>query len=148
MINDTHVLDTSALLAHYFDEPGADVVEQLWATGSARPGVSAVTVAELRHRLDEEMSDSGEAREAADAYLNELTVCLPVDRMVAEFAWQLKEAIAERIPLADALIAATARAAGAVLVHRNPHFERIPHTVVDQVVLPLKTGEQGSSPGP
>jgi predicted nucleic acid-binding protein len=148
MINDTHVLDTSALLAHYFDEPGADVVEQLWATGPARPGVSAVTVAELRHRLDEEMSDSGEAREAADAYLNELTVCLPVDRMVAEFAWQLKEAIAERIPLADALIAATARAAGAVLVHRNPHFERIPHTVVDQVVLPLKTGEQGSSPGP
>ena len=117
MINVTHVLDTSALLAHYFDEPGADVVEQLWATGSARPGVSAVTVAELRHRLDEEMSDSGEAREAADAYLNELTVCLPVDRMVAEFAWQLKEAIAERIPLADALIAATARAAGAVLLH-------------------------------
>ncbi|MCX7032236.1 MAG: hypothetical protein NTU62_19290 [Spirochaetes bacterium] len=47
-----------------------------------------------------------EAREAADAYLNELTVCLPVDRMVAELAWQLKEAIA-----------ATARAAGAVLVH-------------------------------
>jgi len=148
MINDTHVLDTSALLAHYFDEPGADVVEQLWATGSARPGVSAVTVAELRHRLDEEMSDSGEAREAADAYLNELTVCLPVDRMVAELAWQLKEAIAERIPLVDALIAATARAAGAVLVHRDPHFERIPRTVVDQVVLPLKAGEQGSSPRP
>ena len=148
MINVTHVLDTSALLAHYFDEPGADVVEQLWATGSARPGVSAVTVAELRHRLDEEMSDSGEAREAADAYLNELTVCLPVDRMVAELAWQLKEAIAERIPLVDALIAATGRAAGAVLVHRDPHFERIPRTVVDQVVLPLKAGEQGSSPRP
>lgn len=148
MINVTHVLDTSALLAHYFDEPGADVVEQLWATGSARPGVSAVTVAELRHRLGEEMGDSGEAREAADAYLNELTVCLPVDRMVAELAWKLKEAIAERIPLVDALIAATARAAGAVLVHRDPHFERIPRTVVDQVVLPLKTGERGSSPGP
>ena len=60
MINVTHVLDTSALLAHYF---------------------------------------------------NELTVCLPVDRTVAELAWQLEEAIAERIPLVDALIAATARAA-------------------------------------
>jgi predicted nucleic acid-binding protein len=132
----THVLDTSALLVHYFDEPGAGVVEQLWATGSARPGVSAVTVTELKHRLGEEMSDRGEAREAAAAYLNELTVCLPVDRLVAEFAWQLKEASAERIPLAAALIAATARAAGAVLVHRDPHFERIPRTVVDQVVLP------------
>ncbi len=31
--------------------------------------------------------------------------------MVAELAWQLMEAIAERIPLVDALIAATARAA-------------------------------------
>ncbi|MCX7039105.1 MAG: type II toxin-antitoxin system VapC family toxin [Spirochaetes bacterium] len=143
MNNVTHLLDTSALLAHYFDEPGADVVEQLWATGSARPGVSAVTVAELKQRLGEEMSDSGEAREAADAYLNELTVCLPVDRMVAELACQLMEATAERIPLVDALIAATARAAGAVLVHRDPHFERIPRTVVDQIVLPMKIGKRG-----
>jgi predicted nucleic acid-binding protein len=142
MINVTHVLDTSALLAHYFDEPGADVVERLWATGSAKPGVSAVTVAELKHRLGEEMNDSGEAREAADAYLNDLTVCLPVDRIVAELAWQLREAVAERIPLVDALIAATARAAGAVLVHRDPHFERIPHAVVDQIMLPMKTGER------
>jgi len=143
MNNVTHLLDTSALLAHYFDEPGADVVEQLWATGSARPGVSAVTVAELKHRLGEEMSDSGEAREAADAYLNELTVCLPVDRIVAELACQLTAVTAEMIPLVDALIAATARAAGAVLVHRDPHFERIPRTVVDQIVLPMKTGKRG-----
>jgi predicted nucleic acid-binding protein len=146
MINVTHVLDTSALLAHYFDEPGAEVVEQLWATASARPGVSTLTIAELRRRLGEEMSDSGEAREAAAAYFNELTVCLPVDRTVAELAWQLEEAIAERIPLVDALIAATARAAGAVLVHRDPHFQRIPRTLVDQVVLPLKKGKKGGGP--
>jgi len=132
----THILDTSALLVHYFDEPGADVVEQLWATGSTRPGVSAVTVAELKRRLGEEVSDRGEALAAADAYLNELTVCLPVDRIVAESAWQLKEASAQRIPLVDALIAATARVTGAVLVHRDPHFQRIPRSVVDQVVLP------------
>jgi hypothetical protein len=68
-----------------------------------------------------------------------------VDRIVAELAWQLKEAIVERIPLVDALIAATAQAADAVLVHRDPHFERIPRTLVDQVVLQLKTGEQGGN---
>jgi predicted nucleic acid-binding protein len=134
----SHVLDTSALLAHYFDEPGADVVERLWAAGSTRPGVSAVTVTELKSRLDDETSGSGEARDAADAYLSELTICLPVDRVVAEHAWQIRNAITGRIPLVDALIAATARAAGAVLVHRDPHLERIPRTMVEQLVLPQK----------
>ena len=134
----SHVLDTSALLAHYFDEPGADEVERLWAAGTAKPGVSAVTVTELKSRLDEETNGSGEARDAADAYLNELTVCLPVDRGVAELAWQIRNAIDGRIPLVDALIAATARAAGAVLVHRDPHMARIPGTLVEQLVLPQK----------
>jgi hypothetical protein len=27
-------------------------------------------------------------------------------------------------------------------VHRDPHFERIPHAVVDQIMLPMKTGER------
>ena len=132
----THVLDTSALLAHYFDEPGADVVERLWSSRSERPAICAVTVTELKTRLRDELTDGVEAREAADAYLNELTVCLPVDRTVAELAWQLKESIGDRIPLVDALIAATARSAGAVLVHRDPHLGRIPREVVDQIVLP------------
>ncbi len=26
----SHVLDTSAILAHYYDEPGADEVAKLW----------------------------------------------------------------------------------------------------------------------
>jgi PIN domain nuclease of toxin-antitoxin system len=32
----SHVLDMSALLAHYFDEPGADEVQRLWAAGTAK----------------------------------------------------------------------------------------------------------------
>jgi predicted nucleic acid-binding protein len=132
----THVLDTSALLAHYFDEPGADVVQRLWASGSSKPGICAVTVTELKARLGEELTDDAEVQQAIDAYLDELTVCLPVDRAVAELAWQVKESASERIPLVDALIAATARAFNAVLVHRDPHFSCIPLEVVGQVVLP------------
>jgi predicted nucleic acid-binding protein len=132
----THVLDTSALLAHFFDEPGADAVQSLWDSGSAKPGICAVTATELKARLNEELASNAEAERAVEAYLDELTVCLPVDRAVAEMAWQVKESCPDRIPLVDALIAGTARACSAVLVHRDPHLARIPREVVGQVVLP------------
>ncbi|MGA2380338.1 MAG: PIN domain-containing protein [Spirochaetia bacterium] len=131
----THVLDTSALLAHFFDEPGAAVVQELWTSKGPRPGICAVTVAELRGRLSEEMGDGGDAQAAADAYLQDLTVCLDVDRAVAELAWHIRAATPQRLPLVDALIAATARAAGAILVHKDPHMARIPGEVVRQIVL-------------
>ena len=132
----THILDTSALLAHYFDEPGAEEVQGLWASGSGKPGICAVTVTELKVRLREELTEDAEAEQAVEAYLEELTICLPVDRVVAELAWQVKESVSERIPLIDALIAVTARARNAVLVHRDPHLACIPREVVDQLVLP------------
>ena len=132
----THLLDTSALLAHYFEEPGAETVAKFWRSGSALPAISVVTIPELRGRLRAELSDDAEALRAADAYLNELTVSLPVDRATAELAWQLRLATPDRLPLVDALIAATARSAGAVLVHRDPHMARIPRGLLEQMVLP------------
>lgn len=134
----THLLDTSALLAHYFDEPGAELVQQLWASGGGKPAICAVTVAELRARLREELTDSAQAALAAEAYLDELTICLPVDREVAELAWQLRESVSVRLPLVDALIAAAARSVDAVLVHRDPHLAAIPRQIVKQVLLPGK----------
>jgi len=131
----THVLDTSALLTHYFNEPGARLMEELWSDESARLAISSVTVAELKGRLHQEIRDDTEAIMAADAYLNQLTTCLPVDRATAEMAWQLREATPDRLPLVDALIAATARAAGAILVHKDPHMSRIPAGLVRQIAL-------------
>jgi predicted nucleic acid-binding protein len=131
----THVLDTSALLAHYFDEPGAERVNELWADPSFRPAVSAITVVELKGRLGREISDDAEAMRAADTYVNELTTCLPVDRVTAELAWQLRHISSGRLPLVDALIAATARAADAVLVHKDPHFSQIPAGLLRQIDL-------------
>jgi predicted nucleic acid-binding protein len=131
----SHVLDTSALLAHYFDEPGAGLVAEIWSDASARVAISAVTVAELKGRLRLEITENAEAARAADAYLNELTTCLPVDRATAEIAWQLRQATPERLPLVDALVAATARAAGAVLVHKDPHMSQIPADLVRQISL-------------
>ncbi len=131
----THVLDTSALLAHYFNESGAGLVDRLWSDESFKIAISAVTVAELKGRLQQEITEDAEAAKAADAYLNDLTTCLPVDRATAELAWQLRNAVPERLPLVDALIAATAQAAGAVLVHKDPHMSRIPGSLVRQISL-------------
>ena len=131
----THVLDTSALLAHYFNEPGAGVIESLWSDESFRLAISAVTIAELKGRLHQEITDDGESAKAADVYLNELTICLPVDRATAEMAWQLRQASPSRLPLVDSLIAATARAAGAILVHKDPHMSQIPAGLVRQIAL-------------
>jgi predicted nucleic acid-binding protein len=131
----THVLDTSALLAHFFDEPGAEFVQELWTSNGPRPAICAVTIAELRGRLSQELGSTEEARASADAYLQELTVCVDVDRAVAELACQIRAATPQRLPLVDALIAAAARSIGAVLVHKDPHMARIPGEVVEQIML-------------
>jgi len=134
-MNVSYILDTSALLAHYFDEIGAEIVQRLWESGGSKPGISAVTVAELKGRLDLEEGDRKEIESVCEAYLGELTTCMPVDRSVAELAWQIRAATPQRLPLVDALIAATARKAGAILVHKDPHMARIPEGLVKQLKL-------------
>jgi len=64
-----------------------------------------------------------------------LTVCLEVDRAVAELACHIRAATPERLPLVDSLIAATARSADAVLVHKDFHMSRIPTEIVKQIAL-------------
>eukprot|EP01031_Cornospumella_fuschlensis_P007104 gene7104-8820_t len=64
---------------------------------------------------------------------------IPADDAMAQRAHQLKEASVERLPNMDALIAATAAVADAVLVHRDPHMAAIPASLLLQVVLPSKT---------
>jgi predicted nucleic acid-binding protein len=133
-----HVLDTSALLAHYFEEPGAEEVDALWSSGGDLPGICSIAIAELRGRLMAECEQQADAVRAGDAYINELTVTLAVDRSVAETAWQLRQVTPKRLPPVDALIAATARAVGATLVHQDPHMGAIPDGVLSQLALPDK----------
>jgi predicted nucleic acid-binding protein len=46
-----------------------------------------------------------------------------------------------RLPLVDALIAGCASAHGAVLVHRDPHFDNIPRAQLKTLRLPDKLRE-------
>jgi predicted nucleic acid-binding protein len=131
----THLLDTSALLAHYFNEPGAEVVQGLGKARGRKPGISVLSVAELRGCLEQEVSDTAEVEDAARAYFGDLTECIPVDRAVAELAWHIRGAMRHRLPLIDALIAATARSVDAILVHKDSHMTRIPTGLVKTLFL-------------
>ena len=136
----THVLDTSAVLAHYFDEPGAAIVDGLWQESRNRIAICVLTLPELRRRLQAEVEGEREIDRAFREYVDELTSSLVVDRAVAESAMTLRREAAERLPLTDAIIAGCAHAAKAVLVHRDPHMESIPQRLVAQIVLPHRSG--------
>lgn len=134
----THVLDTSALLAHYFDEPGADQVDELWSDTSNHLAVCVLSLVELKTRLTVEVDDPVEIERVFDLYINHLTVNIAVDRSVAEKAISLRESVEVRLPLVDALIAACAQKESAILVHRDPHMADIPEHLVAQIRLSEK----------
>ena len=134
----THVLDTSALLAHYLREPGAGDVNVILARGPEGNGVSLITVVELRGRLTELVADTTEAERTFKFYTETLTTTMPFTRATAEAAMELRSTTRPRLPLVDALIAASARQYGAILVHRDSHMAGIPTTLVNQKVLPPK----------
>ena len=119
----THLLDTSAILAHYFDEPGAEQVDDLWRERGNRLAICVLTIPELKTRLHQELDVESEAESAFDLYVNRLTVSLAIDTSVAHEAARLREFTPARLPLIDACIAACASVHGCVLVHRDPHMD-------------------------
>jgi len=134
----THVLDTSAILAHYLNEPGAEDVNVILARGPEETGLSLIALVELRSRLVEVTASPEEAERAFILYTETLTTVLPFSRETADAAADLRAATRPRLPLVDALIAASAKQHGATLVHRDPHMATIPTSQVKQHVLPPK----------
>lgn len=136
----THLLDTSAILAHYFDEPGAAEVDALWQTPGNRMGLCVLSLPEMKTRLQEEVPDPEEVERVFRLYTDELTTTVPVSRAVAEEAIRIRESAPRRVPLVDSIVAACARTQSALLVHRDPHLASIPDTLVQQVRLPGRSG--------
>ena len=56
-----------------------------------------------------------------------ITEVIVIDEVIAELAFELYRATPERLPTMDSLIAAAASSHGAVLVHRDSHFNAIHH---------------------
>jgi predicted nucleic acid-binding protein len=134
----THVLDTSAILAHYLNEPGADDLNAILAQGPDAAGISLIALVELRGRLAEVAANPQEAKRALELYTETLTTVLPFSRETADVAMDLRAATRPRLLLVDALIAASAKQHGAILVHRDPHMATISTSLVSQLMLPPK----------
>lgn len=129
------LLDTSALLAFYFGEPGAERVQQILSDEAINVGVSVLSAGEFWSRLRAEGWE--EVYEQEWERLSDLmTFVAPVTLEVAHLSNTLRSAASGRVPLIDALIAATAVAHDAILLHRDPHFTSIPEQLLQQESLP------------
>lgn len=133
----THLLDTSAFFAFFFDEPGRQRVEELLREPAVEVGLSTLTSVELWARLRAEGRDTVFEQEWED-YLPLFERIVAVDFPLCLKAIELRRAATSRLPTIDSLIAAAAANYDAVLVHRDPHFTSIPSHLLKQELLPEK----------
>ena len=123
------VLDTSAIVCVLEDEPGADIVGKrlgLARAGKTRLGASCVSLVEVYYRARQL---EGEKR-AHQMFL--ILKSWPVDFVYPDAALCLAAGeIKAMFPVsfADAFVAATARQANAVLLHKDPEFEALRGTL-------------------
>jgi predicted nucleic acid-binding protein len=118
-----YLLDTTALLAHYFEEPGADQVAAILEDTTAEVLLCALSVAEFARRVNVLLGDPSGARTTALEYAELADEVVPVDTAVAIRAFEIASAAGSRVPLVDAAIAAAAGISNAILVHRDHHFK-------------------------
>jgi len=120
------LLDTSACLAHYRGEPGADQVQDLFVRDDVEILLCVVTFAEMARRLRELGAPEDRVVGIIAAYEDLADQVVSVDAAVARKADRITLAAGKRLPLVDALIAAAAATRGASLVHRDSHMNNIP----------------------
>ena len=134
----THLLDTSAVMAHFLAEPGGERVTQLLARGPGSVALAAPGWPELERRLDELIPEPAEAARIFRHYTETLCAMVPLDEAAARAAIRIRHSCPNRLPLVDALIAGCAMAAGLILVHRDSHLDAIPTAVLAVLRLPDK----------
>ena len=123
------------MLAHYRGEAGCERVQEIFDQSEAIIRIASPTISEFAKR----MTALGETR---DKILAALKGCgrmwkeiVSVDEAIAVEAFAIGEATRGRLPLVNALIAGAARITGSVLVHRDPHFKKVPTELVSQESL-------------
>lgn len=120
-----YLLDTTALLAHYFEEPGADRVAAILEDATAEVLLCALSVTEFARRVNVLLGDPSGARTTALEYAELADEVVPVDTGVAIGAFEIASDAGSRVPLVDTVIAAAAGVRDAILVHRDQHFGAI-----------------------
>jgi len=130
-----YLLDTSALIAHFRDEEGAEKLQDLFDSKDAQLLVASVSLPEFARRLRDLGMSEQESLHVLDQYLLVLEEVVPVDGPVARGAFEILCKSSERLPLIDSLIAAAARSSDAILIHRDRHMRAIPASMLTQLDL-------------
>lgn len=123
----THLLDASAIVAHYFRQPGSEQVNALLTDENAAIGIAAVSLTELKTQLLQDLTPStpenlASAENAFRLYADELLATLPVTKEVSECAAEILWNSKGRLSPTEAIVAAMAVLESAILVHCNPAF--------------------------
>ena len=134
----THLLDTSALLAHYLAEHGAERVQSLFEEAAVVTGTSILALYEFELRLHQLGVDAATRTVELNRYRVLLNEVVDLDEAVRSEAIRLRTNATAHVAAVDVLIAATASLKNATLVHRDPHFAAIPGSWLKQEVLPAK----------
>jgi len=127
----THLIDSSAFFAYFFNEPGRNRVEEILRDSAHSPALSILTASEFWACLRRQGKAASFEQEWQE-HLPLFDSVIPVDWVVTRRAIALREAARTRLPTIDSLIAATAALHDAVLVHRDPHFLEIPAALMRQ----------------
>jgi len=134
----THLLDTSALLAHYLAENGAERVPALFEDETIAAGTSILAWFEFELRLCQLGVDASTRAVELGRYRALLDEVVDVNETVRSEAIRLRAGASAHVAAMDVLIAATASHRNATLVHRDPHFTVIPGNLLQQEFLPAK----------
>jgi predicted nucleic acid-binding protein len=141
----TFLLDTTALLAHFRNEPGAGQVQSILDDSNREVLISAVSITEFARRLEALGASLTDSRSITLEYASLASRVVQVDTAIAIRAFELGSACTARLPLADALIAACSSIHEAVLVHRDPHFDHVPDSLLAKAWLGDKPEALGGS---
>ena len=131
-----YFFDTSALVVHALDLPGAAEVQSIMDQEEAGLFASALSLFELAGVL--KRTGAGDRTEEFWRIYAEGLEIVAADAPLTCSAWILREKVGQRIPIADAIIAASAQAVEATLVHRDVHLARIPESFLLQIHLPAE----------
>ena len=134
----THLLDTSALLAHYLAEDGAQRVQALFEDDAVEAGASILSLFEFELRLHQLDVNAATRATELSRYRALLNQVVDVTEAVRGEAIRLRTSATAHVAAMDVLIAASASLGNATLVHRDPHFAAIPTNLLKQEVLPAK----------
>ncbi len=130
-----YLLDTSALLAHFRQEAGWQEVLALLEANDTEVYAASVSITEFGRRVLDLGASADVVASVIEGYELLLTGIVAIDADTARAALGIGRRTPQRLPLADALIAAVAQTCDGILVHRDPHLRSIPSGDVRQLEL-------------